>query len=71
MHILQKAYELSDDASVILNYQFDEVKKVVLNSFANTKIYKQDVENFPGTAGALKDVKLNSKKLLFYVAICL
>ena len=63
-HILQKAYELSNDVSVILNYQFDEVKKVVLDSFPNTKIYKQDVENFPGTAGALKDVKLNSKKTI-------
>nr|WP_207502212.1 bifunctional UDP-N-acetylglucosamine diphosphorylase/glucosamine-1-phosphate N-acetyltransferase GlmU [Campylobacter geochelonis] len=64
VHILKKAYEISDDVSVVLSYQLDEIKKVVLKHFANTKIYKQDVERFPGTAGALRDVLFNSNKTL-------
>ncbi|MSN97061.1 bifunctional UDP-N-acetylglucosamine diphosphorylase/glucosamine-1-phosphate N-acetyltransferase GlmU [Campylobacter sp. FMV-PI01] len=63
-HILEKAYELSSDVSVILNYDFDTIKQKILSNFPNTKIYKQDIENFPGTAGALKNVELNSKKTL-------
>ncbi|NLK67274.1 MAG: bifunctional UDP-N-acetylglucosamine diphosphorylase/glucosamine-1-phosphate N-acetyltransferase GlmU [Campylobacteraceae bacterium] len=64
IHILKKSYEISSDVSVILNYQFDEIKEIVLSEFPNTKIYRQDVENFPGTAGALKNVEFNSKKTL-------
>lgn len=63
-HILKKSYEISSDVSVVLNYQFDEVKKVVLENFPNTKIYRQDAENFPGTAGALKSVKLSGDKTI-------
>lgn len=64
IHILKKAYEISNDVSVILSHQFDVVKDVVLKDFPNTKIYKQDLENFPGTAGALKNVKFSSEKTL-------
>ncbi|NLY03328.1 MAG: bifunctional UDP-N-acetylglucosamine diphosphorylase/glucosamine-1-phosphate N-acetyltransferase GlmU [Campylobacter sp.] len=63
-HILKKAYEISDDVGVVLNYQFDEVKSVILDSFPKTKIYKQDLQRFPGTAGAIKDVVLNSDKTI-------
>ena len=63
-HVLECAYEISDDVSVILHYQFDRVKEAVLSEYPNTKIYKQDHENFPGTAGALKDIKFDSQKTL-------
>lgn len=64
IHILKKAYEISSDVSVVLNYQFDEVKNVILQNFKDTKIYKQDVGKYPGTAGALKDVEFNLEKTL-------
>ncbi|MDA3053848.1 bifunctional UDP-N-acetylglucosamine diphosphorylase/glucosamine-1-phosphate N-acetyltransferase GlmU [Campylobacter sp. VBCF_02 NA5] len=63
-HVLERAYEISDDVSVILHYQFDRVKEAVLSEYPSTKIYKQDHENFPGTAGALKDIKFDSQKTL-------
>nr|WP_314882844.1 bifunctional UDP-N-acetylglucosamine diphosphorylase/glucosamine-1-phosphate N-acetyltransferase GlmU [uncultured Campylobacter sp.] len=64
IHILKKAYEISNDVSVILHYQFDEVKSAVLAHFPNAKIYKQDHERFPGTAGGLKDVEIRGEKTL-------
>ena len=64
IHILKKAYEISNDVSVILHYQFDEVKSAVLAHFPNAKIYKQDHEHFPGTAGGLKDVEIRGEKTL-------
>lgn len=64
IHILKKAYEISNDVSVILHYQFDEVKNAVLAHFPNAKIYKQDHEHFPGTAGGLKEVEIRGAKTL-------
>ena len=64
IHILKKAYEISNDVSVILHYQFDEVKSAVLAHFPNAKIYKQDHEHFPGTAGGLKEVEISGEKTL-------
>jgi len=64
IHILKKAYEISNDVSVILHYQFDEVKSAVLAHFPNAKIYKQDHEYFPGTAGGLKEVEIRGAKTL-------
>ena len=64
IHILKKAYEISNDVSVILYYQFDEVKSAVLAQFPNAKIYKQDHEHFPGTAGGLKEVEIRGEKTL-------
>ena len=64
IHILKKAYEISNDVSVILHYQFDEVKSAVLTHFPNAKIYKQDHEHFPGTAGGLKEVEIRGAKTL-------
>lgn len=63
-HILKKAYEITNDVSVILHYDYENVRKIVLESFPNVKIYRQDHENFPGTAGALKSVELKSSKTL-------
>ena len=64
IHILKKAYEISNDVSVILHYQFDEVKSAILAHFPNAKIYKQDHEHFPGTAGGLKEVEIRGAKTL-------
>lgn len=63
-HVIERSYEISNDISVVLNYQFDEIKELVLKEFPNIKIYRQNVDEFPGTAGALFDVKLDSKKTL-------
>ena len=64
IHILKKAYELSDDVSVVLSYQKELIEETIKQNFPQTKIYEQDTKNFPGTAGALKNVKFNAEKVL-------
>ncbi|QKF92299.1 bifunctional UDP-N-acetylglucosamine diphosphorylase/glucosamine-1-phosphate N-acetyltransferase GlmU [Campylobacter sp. CCUG 57310] len=64
IHILRKAYEISDDVSVVLSYQKEMVEAKIKEIFPKTKIYEQDLKLSPGTAGALKNVNLNSEKTI-------
>lgn len=64
LHILKKAYELSDDVSVVLSYQKDRVQKEILEHFPKTQILEQDLANFPGTAGALRGFVPKNEKVL-------
>ena len=64
IHILRKAYEISSDVSVVLSYQKELVGAKIKEIFPQTKIYAQDLTNFPGTAGALKNVELSGKKII-------
>jgi len=64
IHILRKAYEISSDVSVVLSYQKELVGAKIKEIFPQTKIYEQNLKDFPGTAGALKNIPLNSKKTL-------
>ena len=63
-HIIDEASKLSDDITVVLSHQFDLVKGEIEKSYKNIKIHKQDTQNFPGTGGALKGLKLSSKRAL-------
>ena len=62
IHILRKAYEISSDVSVVLSYQKELVGAKIKEIFPQTKIYEQNLKEFPGTAGALKNISLNSEK---------
>ncbi|MDO5046074.1 bifunctional UDP-N-acetylglucosamine diphosphorylase/glucosamine-1-phosphate N-acetyltransferase GlmU [Campylobacter sp.] len=64
IHILKKAYEISEDVSVVLSYQKELVEAKIKEIFPQTKIYEQNLELFPGTAGALKNVALTSDKTI-------
>ncbi|WP_170000762.1 bifunctional UDP-N-acetylglucosamine diphosphorylase/glucosamine-1-phosphate N-acetyltransferase GlmU [Campylobacter sp. RM16189] len=64
VHILRKAYEISDDVSVVLSYQKEIVEAKIKEFFPKTKIYEQNLKEFPGTAGALKDICLTSEKII-------
>lgn len=64
LHILQGAFELSDDVSVVLAHQKELVQKELLEHFAKTQILEQDLENFPGTAGALRNYLPKNQRVL-------
>ncbi len=63
-HIIDESKKLSDDITVILSHKFDLVKSEILKEYPNINIIKQDLENFPGTGGALKGLKYNGERVL-------
>ncbi len=63
-HIIDEALKLSDDITVVLSHQFDFVKNEIEKNYTNIKIHEQDTQNYSGTGGALKGLKLSSKRAL-------
>jgi len=58
-YIIEESLKLTNSVDVILNHQFDKVKEVISKYPVN--IHKQDLENFPGTGGALISIMENGK----------
>lgn len=69
-HVLKKAYSITNNVKVVLGYQFNEVKNAICENFTKVEIYKQDTQNFPGTAGAVMAAtnSLQTKKTLVMCA---
>ncbi len=63
-HIIKEARKISDDITVILYHQANLVQKEMGKYFNNIKYIIQDVENFPGTGGTLKDIQPKHKRIL-------
>lgn len=61
-YIIEEALKLTSNIDIVLYYQFDEVKKVIQKYPIN--IIKQDLENFPGTGGAIKNIEFKEEKVL-------
>ncbi|MBL0686730.1 MAG: bifunctional UDP-N-acetylglucosamine diphosphorylase/glucosamine-1-phosphate N-acetyltransferase GlmU [Sulfurospirillum sp.] len=63
-HIIKEAKKISDDIHVVLHHQSDLIKEHISNYFQDITYVLQDYENFPGTGGAIKNVKPKYKKIL-------
>ena len=61
-YIIEEALSITKNVDVILGYKFDEIKEKIKNY--NVNIHKQDLEKFPGTGGALKEVPIRGEKIL-------
>jgi len=61
-YIIEEALKVTDSIDVILGHQFERVKEVIEKY--NVRIHKQDLENYPGTGGALKEIKFLEDKIL-------
>lgn len=55
LHILKQAYAISDDVCVVLSHQKELVQNEIVKEFPNTRFLEQNLQKYPGTAGALKD----------------
>jgi len=63
-HIIQESLKLTNDISVVLAHQAEQIKEKIENKFDNIKIIYQDLEKFPGTGGALKKYDSDNQKIL-------
>jgi len=63
-HIIKASKEISDDVSVVIAHQKEAVKEQMLKYFDDINFIVQDDVNFPGTGGAMKNVKVKNEKVL-------
>lgn len=62
---IKESLKLSDDVSVVLGYKAQEIQETMEQYFPNTLHFiLQDLENYPGTGGALKNYHPKYKKVL-------
>lgn len=52
---IKESLAISDDVTVITGHQKDQVDEFIRTNFSNITIIEQDIQNFPGTGGALKE----------------
>lgn len=64
-YIVRESLKLSDDVSVVLGFQAEQIKNAMKQYFGDTiNFISQDLENYPGTGGALMQYKPKNKKVL-------
>jgi len=61
---IEVAKEMSDDIIVVLHHQSDKIEKEINRYYENVRIHIQDVENFPGTGGAVRGINPKYKRTL-------
>ena len=63
-HIIKASKEISNDITVVIAHQKEKVQKEMESLFEDIHFVIQDADNFPGTGGAMKNVKPKNKKVL-------
>lgn len=63
-HIIKESKKISDDVTVVVAHQKDEVIKQMSSFFDDINFVEQDATNFPGTGGAMKNVAPKNEKVL-------
>lgn len=63
-HITKASFEISDDVTIVVAHQKDEVIKKISKYFDGVTFVTQDDVNFPGTGGALKNITPKHDKVL-------
>jgi len=63
-HIIKASLELSNDITVVIAHQKEAVREKIENYFQNINFVTQDSINFPGTGGAMKNLKPKNEKVL-------
>jgi len=61
---IKESLLISDDVTVITGHQSAQVQEFINNKFLNITIIEQDLENFPGTGGALKNINPKHEKVV-------
>jgi len=63
-HIIKASKEISNDISVVIAHQKELVQESMESYFDDINFVIQDADKFPGTGGAMKNVKPKNEKVL-------
>lgn len=63
-HAIDAAQKISDDITIVLYHQAQRVQEAIEAEYDNINFHMQDVEQFPGTGGAMKNVTTKYEKTL-------
>ncbi len=63
-HVIDSVKDISDDIVVVLSHQAKRIEDELNREYNNLKFHIQDLENFPGTAGALRGISPRYEKVL-------
>ena len=63
-HAVDAAQQISDDITIVLYHQAPRVQEALESNYDNLRFHLQDVEQFPGTGGAMKNVVTKYEKTL-------
>ena len=63
-HVIDSVRDISDDIVVVLHHQAEKIEDELKKEYNNLKFHIQDLENFPGTAGALRGVEPKYERVL-------
>jgi len=62
-YILEETKKITDNIDTILYHNHDEIKEKICNTFDNINIHIQNMQKFPGTGGALKELKIEAERV--------
>jgi bifunctional UDP-N-acetylglucosamine pyrophosphorylase/glucosamine-1-phosphate N-acetyltransferase len=63
-HAIDAAKEISDDITVVLYHQADRIQTQIEMHYEGIEFHMQDVENYPGTGGAMKGIEMKNDRTL-------
>jgi len=63
-HAIDAASEISDDITVVLYHQASHIQEQIEAQYKGIHFHLQDVEQYPGTGGAMKGVKTQNERTL-------
>ncbi|MCB4752255.1 MAG: bifunctional UDP-N-acetylglucosamine diphosphorylase/glucosamine-1-phosphate N-acetyltransferase GlmU [Sulfurovum sp.] len=63
-HVIDTAQEISDDIVVVLHHQAERIQNIVEEHYKGICFHRQDVQQFPGTGGAMKGISIKHKRTL-------
>lgn len=63
-HIIKESQKITENINIILYHNSELIKNYISKEFQDVKFHIQDMQNFPGTGGALKKIDFESQKVL-------
>jgi bifunctional UDP-N-acetylglucosamine pyrophosphorylase/glucosamine-1-phosphate N-acetyltransferase len=63
-YAIDAALSVSDDVTVVLYHQKEHIQAQIEANYPNINFHIQDVENFPGTGGAMRGVEVKHERVV-------